>query len=438
MKRAALALAVLVASCGGRGDPPAPPPPPVPPKPPVPVPVVDARPPAPDARDPAVVRAEAAAVIARWLDAQNHGDLAAYQALYDARFSGVRRSGAQVAPFDRDGWMRDRARMFAHPMTVAADGVVAVEQGARVYVSFTQTFEQGSYHDQGKKLIVLARRGADLRIAHEEMIASTLLAPTAPPRPRIHGLAFGLGGAPDAASMQLAVVHEGELLLARTDDDLGDGPLVDPEHHSDMAGAHEHDVVSRRFGATLPAPLATAVGTELALLDERLAVRCTAKITSIDRLRAAGDDERDDVVWANEAHVIVAELDVPADCKNAVRLARPTALPALPPIPEPPWAGDVPAPDGTTFSIAKTFVDDCDKEEQRETRIDRRGGGAWRVDPINDVLEIVAALDVDGDGASDLVTTSGVFLAARRGAYDDWWPRTGWDLPAGVGCDGQE
>jgi hypothetical protein len=53
-----------------------------------------------------------------WLKAQNDGDFAAYSALYAAEFTGVRRSGPEKRHFDRDGWLKDRARMFKAKMKV--------------------------------------------------------------------------------------------------------------------------------------------------------------------------------------------------------------------------------------------------------------------------------------------------------------------------------
>ena len=426
MRRALIACALI--ACHGHDAPAPPAPAPVAKAPAAPI---DARPPI-DARDPALVAADAHALLVRWLGAQNGGDFDAYQALYDPRFQGVRRSGAQVARFDHDGWMRDRRRMFAHPMAVGAARENAVELRDHIFVTFTQTFDQGTYHDEGRKLIVLARRGGDLAIVHEEMLDSTLSAPAAPPRPRITGLAFGLGGAADAASMQLAIVNEGDLLLARTDDDLGDGPLENAIHHPSM-GDDEHVSVERAIGATPPAALAAAVGLQLQLLDDHLAPVCTAKITSIDHLRAFGTDESEADVWAKETHVVVATIDAPGACRGRAVFARPAALPALP-APNRPATGEIASADGATvFTVGTEFVDDCNVHEVRKTTVARAGGWRGEVDAI---LDVVAAIDVDGDGAPDLITTTGVFRGSRRGDYDDWWPRMDFDLPAGVGCDG--
>ena len=341
----------------------------------------------------------------------------------------MRRSGAKVARFDHDGWMRDRQRMFAHAMTVTADGEHAVELRDRVFVSFTQTFEQGSYHDEGRKGLVLARRPTGLAIVHEEMLDSMI---SAPARPRIVGFAFGLGGASAPNTMELALVHEGQLLLARTDDDVGAGPLAG-EHEGSM-GPSEHVAVTRAI-ANAPPALAAAVGLEVRLLDEHLAPACTGTIAAIDSARAMGTDEREDDVWKHEVHVVIARLDAPGACRASARFARPAALPALP---APQVSnGRFTSPDGTTsFDVLTDVETDCNQTEVRKTTVSRRPRGLDG--EVAAVLEAVAALDVDGDGAPDLVTTTGVFRGSLHGAYDDWWPRMDWDLPASVGCDGYD
>jgi ketosteroid isomerase-like protein len=125
--------------------------------------------------------AEARALVDRWLDAQNRGDLAAYQALYATRFTGVRRSGPRTVRLDRAGWMADRARMFKKKMRVTAADVTIAATPSSARVIFTQTFEQGAYRDVGKKQIVVVREEGAPRIAREEMLSSTLVAPSSAP-----------------------------------------------------------------------------------------------------------------------------------------------------------------------------------------------------------------------------------------------------------------
>lgn len=120
--------------------------------------------------------AEARALMQAWLDAQNKGDFAAYQALYAAGFSGIRRSGGRKVSLDRAGWLRDRARMFKKPMVVAASEVRA----GPLRLDFVQSWQSGSYKDTGRKQLVLTREGGALRIVREEMLES-VLAGAAPP-----------------------------------------------------------------------------------------------------------------------------------------------------------------------------------------------------------------------------------------------------------------
>lgn len=150
----------------------------------------------------AIPEAEVRALLDAWLDAQNKGDLAAYLGLYAGRFEGVRRSGDRVARLDRKGWEADRTRMFSKKMVVSIDGVSIATTPSTAQVTLTQTWASGSYKDVGPKRIVLIRenvgpgagkqagdepaaqagdkperaagKGSALRIAREEMLASTL------------------------------------------------------------------------------------------------------------------------------------------------------------------------------------------------------------------------------------------------------------------------
>jgi len=114
----------------------------------------------------------AAALVDKWLAAQNAGDFAAYRALYAAKFTGIRRSGARTVELDLDGWMKDRARMFAKKMTVRADELRTTASADGVHARFRQTFASGRYQDAGDKELLLVRRGDALEIAREEMLQS--------------------------------------------------------------------------------------------------------------------------------------------------------------------------------------------------------------------------------------------------------------------------
>lgn len=129
----------------------------------------------PAAPKPGLDQKEVAELVVRWKDAQNQGDFAAYQALYAKRMTGIKRVGARVFTFDREGWMADRGRMFKKKMEVAADEVEVAPSGQSALVRLEQTFKQGSFQDVGPKELVVVREEGGLRIAREEMLASTLV-----------------------------------------------------------------------------------------------------------------------------------------------------------------------------------------------------------------------------------------------------------------------
>ncbi|MDB4967616.1 MAG: hypothetical protein JWN44_3305 [Myxococcales bacterium] len=107
-----------------------------------------------------------------WLLAQNGGDFAAYEKLYAAKLTGVRRSGARTVQLDRAGWMADRRRMFAKPMKVSASELRIAATPTTARVTFLQEWESGSYHDRGQKQLVVARQEGAWKIAREEMLES--------------------------------------------------------------------------------------------------------------------------------------------------------------------------------------------------------------------------------------------------------------------------
>lgn len=115
---------------------------------------------------------EAERLVADWLAAQNRGDFDAYQKLYARGFHGVRRSGTRTVELDRAGWIADRQRMFAKPMTVAADSIDVERRGDGFRVTLVQTFSSGRYRDVGRKQLELAREDGALRIAREEQLES--------------------------------------------------------------------------------------------------------------------------------------------------------------------------------------------------------------------------------------------------------------------------
>lgn len=124
---------------------------------------------------------DARALIDRWLATQNAGDFEGYSALYASRFYGVKRAGERTATFDRPGWIADRRGMFQRPMTVEAAEIEIVPAAGAARVRFIQTWGSGNYRDMGPKQLVLTRTPDGLRIAREEMLASTVLGPAGDP-----------------------------------------------------------------------------------------------------------------------------------------------------------------------------------------------------------------------------------------------------------------
>jgi hypothetical protein len=116
--------------------------------------------------------AEARALVDQWLAAQNQGNFAAYEKLYAARFTGVRRSGPRTVRLDRAGWMKDRTRMFAKPMVVSIESLKIAASPALSRATFVQKWASGSYSDAGDKQLVLVRESGALRISEEELLAS--------------------------------------------------------------------------------------------------------------------------------------------------------------------------------------------------------------------------------------------------------------------------
>jgi hypothetical protein len=132
--------------------------------------------------DPArLLRQEGEALLARWLEAQNRGDHAAYAALYQpAHFQGIKRTASgKVRRYDGTGWVRDRKRMFEVGFKVAAEEL-AVEtwldadsklKTGVISLRFLQRWEGGGYADHGIKVLQAWRdaKGA-WRLVYEDLL----------------------------------------------------------------------------------------------------------------------------------------------------------------------------------------------------------------------------------------------------------------------------
>lgn len=130
--------------------------------------------PAAPAKPPAkpVTRAEARARLDAWLAAQNNGDFEAYKAQYASEMVGIKRVRDKATTYDRDGWLKDRKRMFRKTMVVEAEDVELEVDARRPAVSFTQTWSSGTFKDKGPKRLTLVREGDAVLIAREEMLSS--------------------------------------------------------------------------------------------------------------------------------------------------------------------------------------------------------------------------------------------------------------------------
>ena len=424
-------------------------------------------------------REEAEALLATWLAAQSGGDFAGYQKLYGDRFTGVRRSGKQVRRFDRAGWMKDRGRMFERPMAVTAEAVHVVAHGAQTHVFFTQTFEQGTYKDTGRKWMALERAaGGPLRIAREEMLDSTLIAAqekelTARAAPVASAPAAGdvqLGWAGKRDKLYLAPIDEdGDLLLGRASGAIGTGDIAVGDHTTDAASGAIGGVSATRAvdPGHLPPALAERVGKTVQVLDGDLAPLCHARISGysleVNDWAPQGADDADAAAAALMAAtpVVVAKLQM-SGCPKGAAFARDVDLPALPEASSPDDAaetmikkavgaqGDADdvsvigiAGDPTRAIVAATghTEDSCETQEEYRMKLFlvTRAGKSWRAAPYGDYSyedSLVAAVDADGDGTIDVFTTRG---SHHGPATSDFWDddvRVFW--PPGLGCDGCE
>ena len=111
-----------------------------------------------------------------WLAAQNQGQFEAYEGLYASKFFGIKRAGPRELRFDREAWLDDRKRMFRKPMKVEAREPTFQAAITSAQVVFTQQFSSGNFEDLGAKRLLVVLESGKLRIEHEEMLKSELVA----------------------------------------------------------------------------------------------------------------------------------------------------------------------------------------------------------------------------------------------------------------------
>jgi len=478
--RVACALLLAATACKGDADQKAAAPPPAAARDAAPAPV-SKKPPAekPAAADAPNQADEKGAqdLLTAWLAAQNGGDFAGYQKLYADRFTGVRRSGAKVRRFDRAGWMADRRRMFEKPMVVATDAVSVMAHGAQTHLFFTQSFEQGSYKDTGRKWMALERTSAGMRIVREEMLDSTLIAKqekeltaakAAPAAAAVGDVQLGWAGKRD--KLYLAPIDgDGDLVLGRASGSIGTGDIAVGEHTTDAASGAIGGVSATRAVdvASLPPALAGRMGKTVQILDGDLGPICHAKVSGysleVTDWAPQGADDAHAAAAALMAGspVVVAKLQM-SGCPKGGVFARDVDLPALPEVGSLDDAAEAKirkavgtaggADDLTVIGVAgdpdRAIVaatghteDSCETQEEYRMKLFlvTRSGKSWRAEPYGDYSyedSLVVAVDADGDGTTDVFTTRG---SHRGPGTSDFWEndvRVFW--PPGLGCDGCE
>lgn len=408
----------------------------------------------------ALDKAEVSALLDRWKAAQNQDDFAAYQALYAARMTGVKRIGARVFRFDRDGWLVDRGRMFKkkRKMEVAADQVDIAIAGPSAIVRFTQTFVQGSFQDLGPKQIVVVRDGGELRIAREEMLASTVV-----------GKNPAAAGGPAGETF---LMLDGEVLLAEDSAlDFKAAPALDPaEGSASFRARAEVD----RAGVPLAGKSFTVYGAGGATCEAKLdRVSLVAGLTphfgTVAEWRgqsdtpALSDAAIAQTVWDAGRTVLVGR---PGACKGLIARAGGPPVVAFEEVKDDKLASSVLASfrkldewektqrefaatdergawdkegaivrvfrhptSGKTWAIVHaTGGDLCSGFSAEMTAVFEKSGKSWKdVSAVNlEPFEPHAAFDLDGDGKPELVAprvlvgdTGDGFETLRRFAYPD-------------------
>lgn len=135
--------------------------------------------PAPTATVDSTLEASIKTSVEAWASSQNSGDFAAYERLYAARFTGVKRVGSFERRFDRAGWLRDRQAMFKKPVSVQVTELRVLSAEGPVVVEFQQTWSSGAYRDVGRKRLQLVDEGG-LKITTESLLDSAIATPKSP------------------------------------------------------------------------------------------------------------------------------------------------------------------------------------------------------------------------------------------------------------------
>jgi ketosteroid isomerase-like protein len=275
---------------------------------------------------------KAQALLDAWLRAQNNGDFAAYEALYAERFTGIKRVGARIQRFDRDGWMQDRKAMFARAFSVRMDDARVSVLGTSAIALFQQTWSGASFRDVGRKQLVLSLEGSVWRISSEEMRESN------------PGAVDQNLGVPNPREFAFVALAPGPLLILSAEVDLNS---VDGPAH------YVTDELARRPVVTsaLPKETQDLLGSKFTLYGEASSA-CEGTVGAFEvlvslhphfgtvntwngqgGLPTVSTRERALELWQYSEHAgrfLVARLDTPSTCEGA-RWARSADLskPAL-------------------------------------------------------------------------------------------------------------
>lgn len=124
---------------------------------------------------PDIERSQVVDLVKQWLKAQNEGEFSTYLDVYADTMVGIKRVGQEVSEFDRDGWERDRKRMFDDGVEVSITEPEVRVSPRLAVVEFEQTFKSGKFTDRGPKRLVIQAMPAGPRIIREEMLESEVL-----------------------------------------------------------------------------------------------------------------------------------------------------------------------------------------------------------------------------------------------------------------------
>lgn len=371
----ALVVALEVAACSPSGKPePAVPPPPnaeattVPQTPPPTPPAVAAIP-----------EVEVRRLLDAWLAAQNGGDFDTYAAVYAQKFEGVKRAGERVYNFDRDGWLKDRKRMFEKPMAVSADNAQVLATPTFATVTFSQRWSSGTYSDVGDKRLLIVKEQDALRIRSETMLASKVAGET-------------VAEAPPLAEFML-VVGSGDALYVLLDE------MADPSLAADVApglrgGDYDAMALKPVRPEKLPTDAAAVMGQTFDVYAQRGRV-CTAVLEAPSLMRelvgnavdlsedyfGSNPKETAQHVWEMGAAstLLVAELRVTSGrCENPL-WARSAALPA-PRIFAPTETGDAPASEISLDALHRLPAYRAGTRQLRDEGVKLKPQEAWEAE----------------------------------------------------------